>query len=377
MPALLLPLGLAGCLGQAMQAPTESVGGQVMEVDISAQRSRVAAQNTEAGYLGLIELTADSIIRMTDDPVVARNALAWKANAIPAIQRALHNADPLISWVDGRTLLEQMRQFFDVGAGRDLFGEEQSIAVGALDEAGAIFDRLLQEEVSEGDYGRISEFVRSWTAEHPLDNGLFVRDPVAQVIARELGSAQLGGLDAVGRLEALAVDTHLMAQSYLTYTPKVLLWQAELMAADMFDTGSLGPLLDDVDRMAVMQAATRLLESTPELIAAERRAAFAELAALTEREGADLATAVAAERVTILNEVARVVREERSALTRDVEAALIAAMREGGSQATAVVDHVLLRAGVGLLALVLLIGIAQYVLLRRFLVSRERRPTAG
>ena len=377
MPALLLPLGLAGCLGQAMQAPTESVGGQVMEVDVSAQRSRVAAQNTEAGYLGLIELTADSIIRMTDDPVVARNALTWKANAIPAIQRALHNADPLISWVDGWTLLEQMRLFFDVGAGRDLFGEEQPIAVGALDEASALFDRLVQEEVSEGDYARISEFVHSWAAEHPLDNGLFVRDPVAQVIARELGNARLGGLDAVGRLEALAVDTHLMAQSYLTYTPKVLLWQAELMAADMFDSGSLDPLLDDVDRMAVMQAATRLLESTPELIAAERRAAFAELAALTEREGADLATAVAAERVTILNEVARVVREERSVLTRDVEAALIAAMREGGSQATAVVDHVLLRAGVGLLALVLLIGIAQYVLLRRFLVSRERRPTAG
>jgi hypothetical protein len=270
-----------------------------------------------------------------------------------------------------------MRLFFDVGAGRDLFGEEQPIAVGALDEASALFDRLVQEEVSEGDYARISEFVHSWAAEHPLDNGLFVRDPVAQVIARELGNAQLGGLDAVGRLEALAVDTHLMAQSYLTYTPKVLLWQAELMAADMIDTGSLGPLLEDVDRMAVMQAATRLLESTPELIAAERRAAFAELAALTEREGADLAIAVAAERATILNEVARVVREERSALTRDVEAALIAAMREGGSQATAVVDHVLLRAGVGLLALVLLIGIAQYVLLRRFLVSRERRPTAG
>jgi len=373
--ALLLLASTSACLGSVGQAPTESVSSEAFGLQASAQRARVAALNTESSLLGLIELSADRIITETEDPVVARNALHWKANAIPVAQRAAHHPDPLISYVDEWVLLLQMRDYLATGEGQDLFGPQQDIAVEALTGMEERIDQRVQEVVDSSDYRIVHTFVENWAARNPIDNPLFVRPPVSSVAAEALGDARLGGLDALGRFEELALDAQQMAQSYIAYTPKVVLWQAQLMVRDMLDTAMVSPLLSQVDRLELSMAATRLLDSLPELIRVERSATTRELGIVAEASLVTLVRLASREREVILEELARLVRAERSALTDDVAEALIQTLEEGRDEAIVVIDHTLWRIAQMAAALIILLAVVRYLLFRT--ASRRRVVEAG
>ena len=371
--ALIPVLGTAACLGSVGRAPEESVTSAAFGVAAAAQRTRVAALNTETSLLGLIELSADRIIDLTDDPVVARNALQWKATAIPVLQRAAHHPDPLISYVDEWAFLVQLRDYLDTGQGRELFGEHQSVAVEALAEAADLMDQRVAQVVDSANYRTVTTFIRNWTRDNPIDNPLLVRPPISSVAAEALGAQQLGGLDALGRLEALALDAQQMSQSYLAYTPKVTLWQAQLMVQDMLDTATVGPLLGQVDQLALTRAATRLMDELPGLIRAERATTTAELAVLVDSSLVTLIRLAAREREAVLAEVARMVRAERSALSDDVAEVLVRTLQEGRQEAIAVIDHTLWRIALMAGALIVLLAVIQYLLFRTFL-ARRRAP---
>ncbi len=365
-------LGLSACAGSATRAPEQTpVMEELGPADISSRRVRIAADNAAERYLGTIELSADSIIKTTDRPDVALNALSWKANAIPVVQRVMHHPDALVSFVDGWVFIEQMHDYFDQGRGRELFGTEQRIAVDATRGLATHMDSLIALELDTADYRRYRGFVDRWVDRRPLDNDLFVRASAVQAAAEELADHRMGGLSAIGELEELAVDAQQMAQSYLAYTPKVVLWQAELMVMSMMDTTRLSPLLSSVERMAVMQAATGLMEGLPELVANERRATLGEMRLLTDTATAHLVTLVASERQTILLELARLVREERGALLADVEETVLLAMEQGRLEATALVDHTLWRLAQGAAVLMVLLALAFFLVLRRLERARS------
>ncbi|MEJ2541047.1 MAG: hypothetical protein P8188_13920 [Gemmatimonadota bacterium] len=370
-----IPLLTTGCLGGLGTAPERGVLSQEFEVDVSSQRTRMATRNAELGHAGTVELIADSIMAATRDPVVARNALSWKANAIPVIQRAFHHADPLLSFVDGWILSEQMLDYYATGAGRDAFGEYQPMAVRGLEAVTRRIDERVEEVLDSAGYQRVSSFVRNWSDAYPLDNDLFVREPVGQVAAETLDNVQLGGLAAVGRMEDLALDAQQMVQSYLAYTPKVLLWQAQLIATEMVDTTVVGPLLDQVDQLQVLAAATRLMDDLPSVVAAERRATVADVEALADSVLATLLVMASTERATVLDQVARLVREERSGFSDDVATTLITTVEAGGDEAIEVLDHVLWRIAQLAVLLVLLFSVVQFFLFRAFL-RRSSDPSA-
>ena len=62
---------------------------------------------------------ADRIRTETRDPAVRRRALAFKADAIPAVYTAAYRADPLVAAVDTWALAFQVREYVESGAGRD------------------------------------------------------------------------------------------------------------------------------------------------------------------------------------------------------------------------------------------------------------------
>ncbi|MCL7991619.1 MAG: hypothetical protein M8840_10795, partial [marine benthic group bacterium] len=126
-PRLLLPAVLIASLpivgACSTKAPTTSTAQSAFgAAELPSRRVRIGADHTGARIMGAVEVTADSIIKATSDPDVRRNALAWKANAIPAIQTTTHHPDPLISFVDGWVLALMMADYFETGRGRDQFG---------------------------------------------------------------------------------------------------------------------------------------------------------------------------------------------------------------------------------------------------------------
>ena len=364
LPGVLLVTALPVFSACSTKAPTESaVQSSIGMTSLSARRVRIASDHSGSGFMWTVEISADSIILATEDPVVGRNALVWKANAIPALQTATHHPDPLVSFMDGWTLMVMMEEYFETGRGRDLFGEQQPIAVNAMRNAVQRVEANVRRTLEgRGEYQPFYDFVHDWAADNPLNNDLFLHRSVAISAADILGEQQMGGLSSLGTMEEMALDAQTMARSYLAYTFKTVLWQTELMIESMMDTTLITPLLDSVDRMAVISAATHLLESTPDMIASERALILTEMERMLEASLDRTFARVSGERAVIMAEVEAMIAREREIIFEELGAMTPEIMDQVGEEAISIVDHVLLRLAIGIVVLLVLLGLGLMIL---------------
>ena len=364
LPGVLLVTALPVLSACSTKAPTESaVQSSIGMTSLSARRVRIASDHAGSGFMWTVEVTADSIILATEDPVVRRNALVWKANAIPALQSTTHHPDPLVSFVDGWTLMVMMQDYFETGRGRDLFGEQQPIAVNAMRNAVQRVEANVRRTLEgRGEYQPFYDFVHDWAADNPLNNDLFLHRSVAISAADILGEQQMGGLSSLGTMEEMALDAQTMARSYLAYTFKTVLWQTELMIESMMDTTLITPLLDSVDRMAVISAATHLLESTPDMIASERALILTEMERMLEASLDRTFARVSGERAVIMADVEAMIAREREIIFEELGAMTPEIMDQVGEEAISIVDHVLLRLAIGIVVLLVLLGLGLMIL---------------
>jgi hypothetical protein len=332
---------LPGCSTKAPQqtAVMQSVG----DLGMTGRRIRIGATNLLNVNMSTVEVAADSIISATGDPGVQYNALVWKANAIPAYQRAMFHPDPLVSLVDGWTLTVQMREYFDEGGGGDLFGPQQPLAVRTSLRLEAATDSAVAARLEPEVYGRLRRFVYAWAEQHPLDNPLFLRRSIVEAVADVLGAERLGGMSTLGSMAEMAQDAQQMALVFASHMPKEIRWQSELLIASLTDSLRFNSLLTAIEHMEVIEETTRFLRETPGLLASERAAVFREISEerlemLREIDRQrlmtlqELMTWARAEREAMLAEMAGMVAREREAVFADVDA-----ITRG------VVDHIFLR----------------------------------
>lgn len=375
---LVVALACAGSIGLtacSTKAPTRStVQSAIGTVDLPSRRVRIGADHTGGMLMGRIEVAADSIMKSTDDPEVRRNALAWKANAIPAIQTATHHPDPIVAFVDGWTFAVMMRDYFSTGRGRDLFGPHQATATNAMNQLLERIEtatRRVLEENEGGDYEPIASFVYEWADRYPIDNDLYLHRSVVLAAADALGEARFGGLSSLGTMEEMALDAQTMARAYLAYTFKTVLWQTELMIHSMMDTTLITPLLSSVDRMAVTSAATELIENTPGMIASERAVILAETERMLDASLDRTFAMVREERGIILADVEEMIAREREAIFAEMRAMTPELMGQVREDALFIVDRVMLRLAIGVAVLLAVLAIGW------FLFRDRRRQTAG
>lgn len=374
LPSVLLLAGglpfLAGC---STKAPTTSTAQATFgTADLPSRRVRIGADHTGARIMAGIEVTADSIIKVASDPDVRRNALAWKANAIPAVQTATHHPDPLVSFVDGWVFTVMMADYFESGRGSDLFGPQQPVATSAMRTLvdGIESDtRRVLEEAGNDDYQQFYDFVHAWAAEYPIENDLYLHRTAAVYAADVLGRQDVGGLQSLGTMEEMALDAQTMARAYLAYTFKTILWQVELMVESMIDTTLITPLLDSVDRMAITSTATRLLESTPDMIASERALILAETERMLEASLDRTFALVSAERALIMADVEAMIAREREIIFEELRALTPELVGQVEDTAISVVDHALMRLAIGIAVLVIVLGLG-------WLIFRSRGRSA-
>jgi len=359
-------LTATGCVSS--KAPQQTGLMQQAGVDVTAQRARMESNALARNFMATVELTADSIAGLTDEEGVRYNTLVWKANAIPAIQLSMYHADPMISFVDGWALLIQMREYFETGGGRDLFGSQQQLAVNALTD---LEEEALATVESVGQAGSVTKterFVYKWADAHPLTNNLYLRESAVQAVA-EFAEAESGvGLSALGSLTETAADAQQMALVLASYTPKQVSWQSELLIADMMDSTRARSLLQAIDNMEVVSATTEFVRVTPGLIAEERAAVFREIA----RERLAVMEEISQLRNETLLQAAEIMAAERSAIMADISeerVQIFRDMQELTNQAfedtRSLMNHLLLMVGLGVVGMVVLVGIGLAVLRRR------------
>jgi hypothetical protein len=341
LPIVVSLASLSGCSTKAPEqtAVMRSVG----DLGMTSRRIRVGATSILNAYMSNIEVTADSIISATTDPGVQFNALVWKANAIPAFQRAMFHPDPLVSFVDGWTLTVQMREYFEAGGGRDLFGPQQPFAVRTSRYLELATDSAVRARLEPEIHGRLRRVVYDWAEQYPLDNPLFLRRSVAETVHDVMGAERLGGMGTLGSMAEMAQDAQQMALVFASYIPKEVRWQSELLIASLTDSLRFNSLLAAIEHMEVMEEAARFLRETPDLLAGERAAVFREI----NEERLETLREIDRQRLTTLQELMAWARTEREMMLEEVARVVAgereAVLAEADAITRGIVDHIFLR----------------------------------
>src|SRR4030095_10245700 len=285
--------------------------------DFRVETLRMRMHESSITFAADVDLAATAIERQAADSTVRRNAILWRVRAIPEMRKACFRLAPVGALVDAWIFARQMNQFFRDGAGAGAFGAFQPEAV-------EISGRLVQQMREIGGSIAVSpaaaaefehKFIDPWLTEHPLRDLTFVRE---SPMGRFGDQSPTGGdmLESVGTMEELAISLSQQARIYLAELPRQVRGEVDLMRFDMLSPESVASMQSDLH---VSATAADRIASTAEGISAlvpnERRIVLEELS----RQEKVLMDAVSVEEERAVNAIIRAFAAERSELLRDVE----------------------------------------------------------
>ncbi len=376
--AVLATVGLCGCGGVQKQTPFMKASPEVVS---TAQELRFRTFALTDELTDAIETGADRIITEADDPQVRRHALLWQANGIPAVHEASFQTDPLASMIDVWALTVQMADFFEQGAGRDLFGPWQPIAIEtSRDMLRRCRDVAAASATAQGVQNG-EEIVTRWAEAHPIENLLFVRSTAVEAWAEALAQGGQSGLGAVSDINEQVAELMNRITVYMSLIPRETRWQAELLLEQVREDSATQAFLGDVASVdqSVQEIETyiadirRIFVGIDALITEQRLAAMrevhAELMAVLDRiteERKAVMAGIEQERTAVMDAI----DAERVAVMEETDALSQARLQEAMDGARAMIDHFFLRL-VQLLLAILVLAIVGWVIL----VRRAQRST--
>jgi hypothetical protein len=219
----------------------------------------------------MIEDGADDIITQADDPDIQRQALLWKANAIPMVHEALFHSDPLVAIVDTKAFVLQMIQYFESGPGKTAFGPWHVTALAVCREMNGILVEIGERLVGEKRNREFLEDLMVWVRKNPITSPTFYRPSLSAEMASIIGEKSVNAFKAMGSLAIGMDDIAARMNVYARHLPKQARWQAELLISDELPPESARIVLGEL--MVLTDAARRaadVVEAGPDVIAAER-----------------------------------------------------------------------------------------------------------
>ena len=335
--------GLAGCSLFSLQLPDKPLPQRELN-------ARMLTREFAASFAVRVQVAADGIATRSPDPTTQVNALRWKLGASKASLHSATQMAPMMALLDTWTFAEQMRLFFDTGAGAHLFGEDQSAARATAEALAADAQKLARGVSSDTELARYRDFVERYAREHPLTDLGFARTSVVDQWAAETNQhASL--VETVGSVSQSMSDVSERMRMLGERAPSQAVWEARLAMTDAGLGGAdlsraLARADESLDRLS------RLAESSPEQLhaaIADLRASMLVVSDRFDQSWAQMMVTVQHER----EELAANIREEReaavlafdlqrSALTKDAVLVTDRAIASGGAQVRIVVRDLIL-----------------------------------
>jgi hypothetical protein len=372
----LVTVGVAACQG----LPQSTGFITTRPVDVSAGVVRIRVVELGRLFSAEIERAADSIRGISDEPSIRRHALQWKMYAIPAAHEAVLLPDPALSILDVWAFALQMEEYFDRGAGQNVFGPHQSIALDAVRRLdSATLEQALLVSDSTADEQRARNTLNAFVEQYPILGPQFGRASLGLEFADLLGSDATTAVAAVGDInQAVGEITNRLA-FHNEYLMKQASWAALEILEDLIqDTLVTGTL---ASAMVALENASALAEELPALVEGERIAVIEAL----DRELAVLLESLNEQRSATLALFSDELRFMIDALVRErvlvgegVSAEVVATIEAITPLVQEAIDQAFFRAtqliiAISLLAVVL-VGIVTFGLLR---YSRSPGPSRG
>ncbi|MCP5525116.1 MAG: hypothetical protein H7A46_26625 [Verrucomicrobiales bacterium] len=363
-------------------APRQGTSGHIhprADIVVNSEQARLRVRALVEPYCAAIVKAADRISRDTSNPAIRREALLWKIEAVPAMRETLFQSNPFLALTDAWVLLWQMTDHFEKGSGARALGDLAPMAVATCQHLDEDLRRVGAGFTRSGEVGLISDFVRQWAAEHPIQHSIAGRESVLSHFTALEVQERFSMPEVAGNLVVTLDDLSRRLDIFSAQIPEQSRWQAELFAMDLAADYQLDQtlqlttnavrstqtVLESIDRiMAPLEQTLAVAGAAPETIARERAVAIEALSAEVSRaiqvgqqERLTVLEAVTKERVAALIELHENLIEERKALTQDVDTLVLKA-----------VDRAMFR--IAVLSGVIAIGLCAWTVVLLFLGRR-------
>ena len=402
-------LGLLWILVVTMLTASACLSGSTKKTPSMKSAKHLKASATELSsrnqsLLGLysaeIEAAADQIISDSSSIAAQRQALAWKAEAIPVMQASLLNPDPLSAILDTWVFLFQMRAYMARPEIKNNFGRSYPVVSDTINHMDAEMEQLIRTAAPAANVADLRAKADSWATDHPIRAELAGRQSVDPELIRIVGEADLGIGALLQSVEGRLGDITARLDVYNVYLPKQARWQAELLLSDI----SQGPEVEaaklNLVRLsdALANTANRM-DQLPDFLNQARAAVNSDvdaqrLAAQTflRAERLDTIDALHHERVGTVADLhnerlaaTEDIRGERravfdalntqeQAVIRDLNSTSEKVMQDFDNRSRRLIDHFFLRALELVAFTILLCSFVGWMLLRWFVTRNAVRP---
>jgi hypothetical protein len=262
-------------------------------------------------FAGTVEEAADEIISKTDNTEIKKNALEWKINVIPKALESLVILDPVAAGTDVYALCLQMDYFFRLGKGKDLFGEQQRVAIKASDEILKEMRVLANDFRDYKDREEVERLLAVWVVQNQVENLRFNRKSTLDLMAAALGSEEYGLGSTVGSIAEGVHDIRRQITIYTDFLPKHVKWQLEYELYNLIGDSTFEKTFNNIDRVVYStERITKVLEESPELLKDLQKSTLAEVnrqllvtLSTLSNERAIVLEALTAERIAIMQEI--------------------------------------------------------------------------
>lgn len=310
--------------------------------------------------------SADSIIQLSSNPSIKNHALTWKMNAIPVANTSIYNSDPFLGFIDMVVFTYQMKLYFEKGAGKDLFGDHQEIAIETVN---ALWEELLKigrNLVPDNDISEGKRLVIEFAEQHPLNSLYFVRQSTVPLMTK-IQTAEKVTFKRLAEDMSQNLD-QMRAQlgSYMEVLPKQVRWESEYLINNSLANPELTGRFDSIANL--LERSVIMLESSPEIIDNQREAAFQDLrneriavlnALSQERE--IILDAIKKEREIVLAELSNQINNQREAGFQDLNTMTNQGIENSFNRMENIIDKLFWRTVVMVSVLIVLIMVGMIV----------------
>jgi hypothetical protein len=232
-------------------------------------------QSLLALYSAEIETAADKIISESPSPDTRRQALEWKAEAIPIMQTSLLNTDPIAAVLDTWAFLFQMRSYMERPSLKKVLGEFHPVVGQTVSNMEAEMERIVRLGAPTADVTELRRRVSVWADAHPIQASLDGRQSLDPDLIKKAEQSDLGTMASIKALGESLGDLTARLNSYNLYVPKQARWQAELMLSDVTRDPQVSAALSNLGMLS--QNAAKASSSLPQLMGQTREAIRADV----------------------------------------------------------------------------------------------------
>ncbi|MCY1082164.1 chemotaxis protein [Archangium lansingense] len=269
---VLLAALLTACAAVKVE-PRSPLYERVGKSELSVGVLRIRVRDMARRFPGVLEATADELAALSRSPSDREKMVRFKSNAVPAMQGALLQPDPVAALIDAWALLAQMQQVLPKwaeGAPPEVMDTAQR-SLGMLESE---VETLWRELSGREDVSQLRQLVHGWAAEHPLTGPIITRESTVPLLAAFTDRSGVGLLGSTAALLADTQDLVTRVDLYAGSLPRQARWQAELAVQEMVEgTPVLTSAMDEMGRAVdVLVRMGALAGTTPAVVTREREA---------------------------------------------------------------------------------------------------------